>query len=208
MLPDVKTGAAAAERQAQTPARTQINVVLFSGGSGTHSITQALLLHPQISLKILINAYDDGHSTGRLRAFIPGMLGPSDVRKNIARLMPAAERSQRALKKLSDLRLPVGVSRSEALATIDQILGGSCEELTMWQHRRLCSYLNTFLAYYRQQEREGRFFDFTDCAIAYLNRSLSTGNCEAEMCQCVMTSVLENRKAVPTELQPDRLRSM
>src|SRR6202040_4192926 len=68
--------------------RSKLNVVLFSGGSGTQSITEAFLKHPQIALTILINAYDDGHSTGRLRRFIPGMLGPSDVRKNINRLMP------------------------------------------------------------------------------------------------------------------------
>ena len=74
--------------------RSRINLVLFSGGSGTKSITEAMLKHPQIALKILINAYDDGHSTGRLRRFIPGMLGPSDVRKNINRLMPVEERSQ------------------------------------------------------------------------------------------------------------------
>ena len=66
-------------------------MVLFSGGSGTQSITEAFLKHPQISLTILINAYDDGHSTGRLRRFIPGMLGPSDVRKNINRLMPQSD---------------------------------------------------------------------------------------------------------------------
>ena len=63
----------AAEKQA---ARAQINVVLFSGGSGTQSITEAFRRHPQISLKILINAYDDGHSTGRLRRFLPGYARP------------------------------------------------------------------------------------------------------------------------------------
>lgn len=107
-----------------TPVRTRIEVVLFSGGSGTQSITEALLRHPQISLKILINAYDDGHSTGRLRRFIPGMLGPSDVRKNLNRLMPVSERSQQALKLISDYRLPVGVSRDAALATITAIIAG------------------------------------------------------------------------------------
>ena len=53
------------EPQLAAPARSKIKVVLFSGGSGTQSITAALQKHPQISLKILINAYDDGHSTGR-----------------------------------------------------------------------------------------------------------------------------------------------
>ncbi len=101
--------------------RTRINLVLFSGGSGTESITTALLKHPQISLTILINAYDDGHSTGRLRRFVPGMLGPSDVRKNIARLMPSAERCHKALKAISDHRLPVGISRDDAVAFIEQV---------------------------------------------------------------------------------------
>src|SRR5580658_11209217 len=103
-------------------ARSRISVVLFSGGSGTQSITEALRRHPQISLKILINTYDDGHSTGRLRRFIPGMLGPSDVRKNLNRLMPVAERSQQALRRISDYRLPVGISRNDAHATIIAML--------------------------------------------------------------------------------------
>src|SRR3954471_13726106 len=111
----------AAEKE---PARSQINVVLFSGGSGTQSITEAFLRHSQIALKILINAYDDGHSTGRLRRFIPGMLGPSDVRKNINRLMPVEERCQQAIKAISDHRLPVGIPRGEALAMIEGILTG------------------------------------------------------------------------------------
>src|ERR1700685_1555745 len=89
-------------------AKTRIDVVLFSGGSGTKSIAEALLQHPQIRLRILINAYDDGHSTGRLRRFIPSMLGPSDVRKNINPLMPVGERCQQALRSISDYRLPVG----------------------------------------------------------------------------------------------------
>ena len=104
--------------------RTRINLVLFSGGSGTESITTALLKHPQISLKILINAYDDGHSTGRLRRFVPGMLGPSDVRKNIARLMPSAERCHKALKAISDHRLPVGISRDDAVALMVRCMRG------------------------------------------------------------------------------------
>jgi len=156
--------------------RNTINVVLFSGGSGTHSITEALLKHKQISLKILINAYDDGHSTGRLRRFIPSMLGPSDVRKNINRLMPSAERSHRSLKLISDYRLPVGMLRADALAFIDAVVTGqpagipvplrpAFDQLTILQSRRVNSFLRTFLVYLHQQEQIGRTFDFTDCAI-------------------------------------------
>ena len=78
--------------QSTEEVRNRIDVVLFSGGSGTQSITEALLAHPQIHLHILINAYDDGLSTGRLRQASIATLGPSDVRKNISRLMPSTER--------------------------------------------------------------------------------------------------------------------
>lgn len=159
--------------------RTRIEVVLFSGGSGTQSITEALLRHPQISLRILINAYDDGHSTGRLRRFIPGMLGPSDVRKNLNRLMPVAERSQQALKTISDYRLPVGISREDALALIDAMIAGRYaalpeklsipfDRLMVSKLREVCSFLRTFVEYEKQQVEAGRHFDFTDCAIGNL----------------------------------------
>jgi len=159
--------------------RAQINVVLFSGGSGTRSITDAFRRHPQISLKILINAYDDGHSTGRLRRFFPGMLGPSDVRKNINRLMPTVERGQKNLKIISDHRLPIGISREDALQVLDRIIDGSYRTLpeplagafpylAFWQMRQLCSFLESFRTYFHEQERLGRTFNFTDCALGNL----------------------------------------
>ena len=160
-------------------ARTRINVVLFSGGSGTQTIAEAFLRHPQISLKILINAYDDGHSTGRLRRFIPGMLGPSDVRKNISRLMPCKERSQQALKVISEYRLPADLSRDDAVELLDQLLAGAYsrlplpielafEQLSIRQSRRFCSFLFTFMTYLRECEPLGSKFDFSDCAMGNL----------------------------------------
>lgn len=171
-------GAPIAKKTAEPP-RTRIEVVLFSGGSGTQSITEALLKHPQISLKILINAYDDGHSTGRLRRFIPGMLGPSDVRKNLNRLMPVTERSQQALKTISDYRLPVGVSREAALEMLDAMIAGeyanlpeklrvAFDQLMVAKSREVCSFLRTFLEYECGERAAGRSFDFTDCAIGNL----------------------------------------
>src|ERR1035438_4481943 len=105
----------------RAPRLSKLSVVLFSGGSGTQSITEAFLKHPQISLTILINAYDDGHSTGRLRRFIPGMLGPSDVRKNINRLMPQSDQRHRALRFLSDHRLPVGMEYSKGMDFVRRV---------------------------------------------------------------------------------------
>ncbi len=161
------------------PAKTRIDVVLFSGGSGTKSIAEALLRHPQIRLRILINAYDDGHSTGRLRRFIPSMLGPSDVRKNIDRLMPVTERCHQSLKSFSNDRLPVEISRADALQLLDAIVAADLaampprladlfRQLTVQQAEGIRSMLSTFLAYFHKEEESGGTFDFTHCALGNL----------------------------------------
>ena len=95
-----------------------LNVVLFSGGRGTASIAAALVNHDQVKLTSIVNAYDDGLSTGRIRAFVQGMLGPSDIRKNISTFMPDRERCQRALKRLLDHRFPVSMAREDALSNL------------------------------------------------------------------------------------------
>ena len=79
---------------------------MFSGGRGTESLAKAFVAHPQIELHLLVNAYDDGLSTGRLRQFIPGLLGPSDFRKNFANLIPDSDEAGNALKRLLEYRFP------------------------------------------------------------------------------------------------------
>ncbi|MCF3652086.1 2-phospho-L-lactate transferase CofD family protein [Synoicihabitans lomoniglobus] len=157
-------------------ASNKINIVLFSGGSGTKSITEAFLKHPQINLSILLNAYDDGHSTGRLRKFIPGMLGPSDVRKNISRLMPLNERCFKALAELSDLRLPKKIRYDDAVTIIRGLSSRSSENLpkditslfvslTLKQIDTLSIWCNEFLNYASKRAEEGSPFDYNDCAL-------------------------------------------
>jgi|TARA_Y100000310_G_scaffold224926_1_gene226812 2-phospho-L-lactate transferase/gluconeogenesis factor (CofD/UPF0052 family)/hydroxymethylpyrimidine pyrophosphatase-like HAD family hydrolase len=67
--------------------KSDIRIVIFSGGRGATNIHKGLRHHfkdkgIRASIVHLINAYDDGLSTGAVRQLIPGgMLGPSDVRK-------------------------------------------------------------------------------------------------------------------------------
>jgi 2-phospho-L-lactate transferase/gluconeogenesis factor (CofD/UPF0052 family) len=58
-------------------------VVVFCGGSGASQLVRTYAEMDQVDLTVLVNCYDDGLSTGVLRRFIPGMLGPSDIRKNV-----------------------------------------------------------------------------------------------------------------------------
>ncbi len=158
------------------PRRSKLSVVLFSGGSGTQSITEACLKRPQITVTILINAYDDGHSTGRLRRFIPGMLGPSDVRKNISRLMPQSQENHSALRFLSDYRMPKGIDHASSIALVRHVaevdgdrlpseLASRFEQLSVRQARMFDAFFRNFLDYALEQERMGDRFDFTDCAL-------------------------------------------
>src|SRR5580692_8714245 len=166
----------AAQGEPDRENKTRISLVLFSGGSGTQSITEALLKHPQISLTILINAYDDGHSTGRLRRFIPGMLGPSDVRKNINRLMPQSDQRHRALRVLSDHRLPVGMEYARGIDFVGRIanaewgslageLAAQFEQLSVKQARTFAAFFQRFSDYASAQDHLGNQFDFADCAL-------------------------------------------
>src|SRR5216683_7673578 len=92
-------------------------IALFCGGRGSATIIRELLRSPEVQLALLVNAYDDGLSTGELRNFIPGMLGPSDFRKNFSYLLDLYSDEQYALKNLIEFRLPLdfGAMQIEAL---------------------------------------------------------------------------------------------
>lgn len=57
-----------------------MKAVIFTGGSGSHAL-QAGLKRLGCELTLLINAWDDGKSTGVCRSVLK-TLGPSDIRKN------------------------------------------------------------------------------------------------------------------------------
>jgi len=60
------------------------NVVIFCGGRGAAGLVRSM--QGKYNLSLIVNAYDDGHSTGRLREIFK-ILGPSDCRKNAEYLL-------------------------------------------------------------------------------------------------------------------------
>src|SRR5215475_12161311 len=84
----------------------QIVVSLFCGGRGNAALVRELSRRQYVHLNLLINAYDDGLSTGEIRDFIPGMLGPSDFRKNLSYLVDLHSNEQYALTSVLEYRLP------------------------------------------------------------------------------------------------------
>lgn len=75
-------------------------IIIFSGGSGNSNLIRTLASYKDIDLKIIINGYDDGKSTGYLRNKISGMLGPSDFRKNCVNILSAKKENKNQIKIL------------------------------------------------------------------------------------------------------------
>lgn len=88
-------------------------VVVFAGGSGAQALIHHLAFELSLPVTVVVNAYDDGKSTGVLRDLIPGMLGPSDIRKNIANLIPEDHGEGSACKRILDYRFPQHLQDSE-----------------------------------------------------------------------------------------------
>lgn len=151
-------------------------VCLFSGGRGSATITRELLRRNDVELHMMINAYDDGLSTGALRDFIPGMLGPSDFRKNLSYLMDLYSEGQFALENVLEYRLPKAMTQEQlkqlqAIASPRVSSGSSLPQLASAFDRidpevreALAEYLRVFFDLYSKNSQ----FDFNDCSLGNL----------------------------------------
>lgn len=151
-------------------------IVLFCGGRGSATIIRALLRQTDVDLTLIVNAYDDGLSTGALRNFIPGMLGPSDFRKNLSYLLGNYSHAQYALRSLMEYRLPTsssaleieklaGFARNGNLASLDEPLQGWFAQLSAPVSARLRDLLGRFFDHAAAAEAP---FDYRDCSLGNL----------------------------------------
>ena len=156
----------------------EIRVAMFTGGRGASSITRSLLKNPAISLANIINAYDDGLSTGRLRALLPGYLGPSDFRKNITTMMPAEGRASHSLKALFEYRFPADMAQEAIVRCLAAMVEGReiplkdverlWHELVVGKERRLRDAIGAFLDTYHEKAAAGDGFDLRDASFGNL----------------------------------------
>ena len=146
-------------------------IVLFCGGRGSATIIRALLRRADVDLTLLVNAYDDGLSTGALRNFIPGMLGPSDFRKNLSYLFGNYSQAQYALKSLMEHRLSDAAdigklaryAQSGDLALAEEPAKAWFAQLSPPVAARTRALLARFFAH-----ASGRDFDYRDCSLGNL----------------------------------------
>src|SRR5438132_391875 len=94
-----------------------LNVVVINGGRGAAALIPSLLRRHGLNVTSVVNAYDDGKSTGELRRFF-GMLGPSDIRKVQELMLPESEPEHAAHLAAFRYRYPVDCDRLQVLAAL------------------------------------------------------------------------------------------
>ncbi|HSW93461.1 MAG TPA: 2-phospho-L-lactate transferase CofD family protein [Gammaproteobacteria bacterium] len=193
----------------------QIQVALFCGGRGSATIIHELLHWPNVHLTLIVNAYDDGLSTGALREFVTHMLGPSDFRKNLSYLLDPFSEGQYALKHLLEFRLPKTI-HSEDISNFFQFIKTEKLNFLMEPVRTLISQLNQDIlipvlqymkAFFTYAEAVNLQFDYRDCSFgnilfagAYLDKNnnfnaatKAMGNLVSSRAELLNVSQGENR---------------
>ena len=136
-----------------------MNVLVISGGSGNDALIKGLVrVYPDVNIKVLLNAYDNGKSTGICR-HVTNTLGVSDIRKNHIRMykerIPQANWNQDIIDFYSKrFDLTPGKELEEVI-----------EHLLEWRLDDLCFYAERFFA--RPKASVEHYVDFSISNIIY-----------------------------------------
>jgi 2-phospho-L-lactate transferase/gluconeogenesis factor (CofD/UPF0052 family) len=148
-----------------------LNVVILNGGRGAAAVIPALLSRQGIHVTSVVNAYDDGKSTGEIRRFF-GMLGPSDIRKVQELMLPQDDPDYMANLHLFQYRFPLICERDEVLAHLHRFAKGEQSDLvganlnSAKVRTSLQSFVFEFInALSAIEQVAGEEFNFSDCSI-------------------------------------------
>ncbi len=148
-----------------------LNIAVINGGRGASSIIPDLIRQTDLHVTSIVNAYDDGKSTGEIRRFFH-MLGPSDIRKVQELMLPQESTLYSEILKLFRYRFPLNCSNKEAVKKIQNFVCGFDNELI---DLKLASeririnikvFLRCFLDFIKSIEDLNQIkFNFSDCSI-------------------------------------------
>ena len=169
------------------------SVAIFCGGRGAASIVRGLLATRHVDVSLLINGYDNGLSTGAIRRFLPGILGPSDFRKSLTLHLDPSEPHHDALLTLLTHRLPdrAGMMDLELIMNGIGSGNGSFAMLSSFERHTTREYLD---AVRTRLVADDRALDLANCSLgnlliagAYLRHGHSF-NAAVEACARLVSS--------------------
>lgn len=151
-----------------------INIVSFNGGRGAKNLIPALIHTDGVNLTSIVNAYDDGKSTGIIRSFF-GMLGPSDIRKVQEAMVPKELPDHDAILAAYDYRYPASATRETILASLSAFGDRQSDDLNgiHFTDPTIRESLRVFIQYLLRgihliEKAEAKTFSFYDCSLMNL----------------------------------------
>ena len=156
-----------------------MNVLILSGGSGNATLIRGLKsLYPSIDVKVLVNAYDAGKSTGVCRR-VTDTLGVSDIRKNHIRMYEATTKypNKCILEFYKDrYDFTKGQERDEIIA-----------KLTEWNLAQFIDFVQAFFS--RPQSKEYKYNDFNVSNIVYAEMYAALGYAKTNAIFCDLLGI-------------------
>lgn len=150
-----------------------INIVSFNGGRGARNLFSSFLQIDGVYITSIVNAYDDGKSTGNVRNFFR-MLGPSDIRKVQEVMVPKTLGDYEGIMHLYNYRYDYSdhgriMTELKAFANgLTDILTGAQlkDRVTIEALRILVQHLVKGIELIERSE--GKLVNFEDCSIMNL----------------------------------------
>ena len=136
------------------PPKSKVKITLFSGGSGNVRFINLINSLPSVELNILVNGYDDGKSTGEIRKYIPGILGPSDFRKNISHLINKDNFNGKIFYNIFNYRFQKSITKKNFKSFLKLDVNNKIvknlkiSDLSYQKFMMIKNYLNIFYSYY------------------------------------------------------------
>ncbi|MBF0330727.1 MAG: YvcK family protein [Candidatus Omnitrophica bacterium] len=161
-----------------------VPMTVFSGGTGSNRLTEALLRKGAVNLTLLLNAYDDGKSTGDIRRNFD-VLGPSDIAKNLVVLLKG---KHPALAEFLDHRFPKDADANTLRLNVFALASGAgtgeinqlFQGLDVQTQEILKKYFSAFIEQIHAWERENKkIYNFKDYGVrnmVFLGAYLYYGN--------------------------------
>tara|TARA_A100001015_G_scaffold302411_1_gene390570 strand:+ start:2720 stop:3898 length:1179 start_codon:yes stop_codon:yes gene_type:complete len=148
-----------------------MNIVLINGGRGATSLINYLTKSKKNNIYSVVNAYDDGKSTGTIREFF-NILGPSDIRKVQSLFLDKDNKHYKNYKKFFEYRFSSSISNAEAKVEINKIINLKNNKIINLikieknKQNKIVKFLKIFIEEVKKYEKSKKIlFNFTDCSI-------------------------------------------
>lgn len=160
-----------------------LNIVLFNGGRGASTIINSLKKQNNISITSIINAYDDGKSTGEIRRVFD-MLGPSDIRKVQSLFLNSNNEYFKSNTEVFNFRFLTNANYSASTDLIKNFIDNDNNFLKYKLNKKISKKIKIYLSFFLKElgsKNNTNKFNFSDCSLmnciyagaySYYNRNL------------------------------------